>query len=136
MIGEEVLVIHLGERVVVGQSEGHSDPIVLVLLRQRLRDDGRRLLDGDGGATVGFEVFLPEPHRLQFQPIPLAPLLVDRVHTPEGRPVPGDEGCRLALGLMDLLDRPRPAAQGDIGEIGVAHPALDPDLGSGLESGR
>ena len=136
VVGEQGLPAHVGERVVVGQPEGHADPIVLVLLRQRLRDDGRRLLDGDGGAVVGFEVLLPEPHRLQFQPVPLAPLLVDRVHALEGRPVPGDEERRLALGLMDLLDRPRPAAQGDVGEVGVTDAVLDPHLVPRLEARR
>ena len=91
---------------------------------------------GDGGAVVRFEVVLPEPHRLQFQPVPLAPLLVDRVHALEGRPVPGDEERRLALGLMDLLDRPRPAAQGDVGEVGVTDAVLDPHLVPRLEAGR
>src|SRR5207248_4090696 len=85
-------------------------------------------------AVVGFNVLVAEPHRVQFQAVPLAPLLVDRVHGPEGRPVPGDEVRRLALGPLDLLDRAGPAAQGDVGEVGITNTMSDPDLAPRLET--
>src|SRR4051812_43966547 len=54
----------------------------------------------------------------------------------EGLLVPFDQVGDLALGLLDLLDGAGPAPQGNVGEVGVGHAPLDPDLGSGLESRR
>ena len=124
----------LGERVVVCQPERHADPIAVVLLRERRCGDLRRLLDGDGRAVVEFEILLAEPHRLQFHAVPFAPLLVDRVHPPEGRPVPGNQVGRLPFGLFDFLDRPGPAAQRDVGEVGVTNAVLDTHLVPDLET--
>ena len=70
-------------------------------------------------ALEGIEVAVPEPHRLHFQTVPLASLLINRVHSSECRLIPGDQVRDLLLELPDLLDRARPAAEGDVGEIGV-----------------
>ena len=78
----------LGERVVVRQPERHADPIVLVLLRQRWREDLGRLLDRDRRSVIGFKVIVAEPHRLDVAVVSLAPLPVDRVHACEGPSCP------------------------------------------------
>ena len=89
---------------------------------------------GTGVPSSGSRSSSPSHIDLQFQAVPLATLPVDRVHGIEGPPVPFDLVVDLVLDLLDLLDRPRPAAQGDVGEVGVGNALLDPDLVPDLES--
>ena len=96
----------------MGQPEGHADPIVLVLLRQRRRPDLRRLLDRDRRAVVRLEVLLPEPHGLRVEAVPLAPLPVDRVHAVEGPPVPLDLVVDLVVHLLDSSRSSPPSRPG------------------------
>ena len=78
IVGQEGVVADLGERVVVRQPEGHADPIVLILLRQRWREDLGRLLDRDRRSVIGFKVIVAEPHRLDVAVVSLG--------TASGRP--------------------------------------------------
>src|SRR5271166_1822909 len=81
VVGHQSLGGDIGERVVVGQPEGHTDPIILVLLRQRRRLDIGWLLDWGRRSVVQFEVLLTQAHGLEIQPVPLTSLVVDRVDT-------------------------------------------------------
>src|SRR5208337_1127782 len=81
VVGHQSLGGDIGERVVVGQPEGHTDPIILVLLRQRRRLDLGWLLDWDRRSVVQFEVLLTQVHGLEIQPVPVTSLAVDGVDT-------------------------------------------------------
>src|SRR5271157_1620434 len=77
---------------------------------------------------------LTQAHGLEIQPDPLTSPSVDRVDTRQSSIVQLEHTVDLTLMLDDLGDGPRPAAQGHIGEVGVAYARLDPNLVPDLEA--
>src|SRR5207237_1398227 len=57
----------------------------------------------------------------------------DGVHLPQGGGVPLDEGQAALVGLFLLKDRAGPAAEGDVGVVGVPRPLADADPALGGE---